>query len=132
MSLAKHDPIATLPGFVSGVDLSGNQYRFVKHGATAGTCAVIAAATDRPIAVQQDKPSTATDDSRLGLVVVGIVRLKADAAISAGAEIQASADGDAKTAVATGYVAGFAMEAATAAGDIISCYVNLINPPLKA
>lgn len=132
MALAYRQDVFTLPGYKAGVDLSGNQYRFVKQGASAGLATPITAATDRPIAVQQGSPTSTVGDSNLDLVMVGIVILKADAAIAAGAEIQASADGDAKTAVATGYVAGFALQAATAAGDQIACVVNLINPPLKA
>lgn len=115
---------------LAGADLSANQYRFVKPSATEGKVVVMAAATDRPIALQLDLPAA---DGRPGeFVQFGIYPVEAGAAVAYGAEIQTDNVGRAITAVATGYVLGRALQAAGAAGERISCYIAIIAAPLKA
>lgn len=115
--------------FEAAADLSSKQFYFVKLTA-ANTINVCAAATDIPCGILQNKPSAA---GRPAVVrMLGLSKVSADAAISAGALVGTSADGqaDAKTAGTdtTNYVAGVALEAATAAGEIIKISLNCMNP----
>lgn len=115
---------------LAGADLSANQWRFVKPHSTEGQVVAIAAATDRPIALQLDLPAAAGRPGEF--VQFGIYEVMAGAAVAYGAEIQTDNQGRAITAVATGYVVGRALQAAENAGELISCYIAIIAAPLKA
>jgi hypothetical protein len=119
-----------IPGLLAGADLSANQFKFVKAGASEGLVVAIAAATDRPIGVQLDKPSAA--GKVIEVASMEITEVIAGAAVAYGAEVQTNAAGQAITAVATGFVVGRALQAAANAGDRISVALNCWNPPLKA
>lgn len=110
----------------AGADLSSNQFRFVKAGATEGQVVAIAAATDIPIALQLDKPNAAAKPGEF--VQFGIYEIEAGAAVSYGDRIQTDAQGRAITAVATGYPVGRALQAAANAGERIACFINTIAP----
>lgn len=102
----------------ASADLSAQQYKFAKISG-ARTLTVCAAATDRPVGVIQNKPvSGATVD----LMVTGVTKMVAGAAVSAGDELTSDAQGRAITAVTAAGANrsyGIALEAATAAGQII-------------
>ena len=117
------------PPLVAGVDLSGNQYRFVKAGTSEGQAAPIAAAADRPIGVQADRPRAGEAGD---FVAFGIAEVVAGAAINYGVEIGLDAQGRAIPAGAGAYICVYALSAASAVGDRLSVFVNLINPPRHA
>ena len=115
--------------FEAAADLSAKQFHFVKLSA-ANTVAACSAATDIPCGILQNKPSAA---GRPAVVrMLGLSKLSADAALSAGALIGTSADGqgDAKTpgTDTTEYVVGIALEASGAAGELIKVSLNCLNP----
>lgn len=113
---------------VAGADLSAKQYYFVKLNAS-GQAVVCSGATDVPIGVLQNKP---TSGKVAEVTVIGYTKISSNAALSAGNLIGTSADGqaDAKTAGTdtTEYVVGV-MLADTGAADVIgSALVNCANP----
>jgi hypothetical protein len=119
-----------IPGFKfspkAGADLSAaaNQYKFVKLDAN-GDVVAIAAATDIPIGVLQNLP---TSGQEAEVMVDGITKLQADAAISVGAIIGTSADGQADVKVLgtdlTEHVVGVALTPAAAAGNYFSALIR--------
>lgn len=115
--------------FEAAADLSAKQFHFVKLTA-ANTVNVCSGATDIPCGILQNKPSAA---GRPAVVrMLGLSKLSADAALSAGALIGTSADGqgDAKTpgTDTTEYVVGIALEASGGAGELIKVSLNCLNP----
>ena len=101
-------------------DHSSNQYKFVAAGANGFT--LQSTNGGFCLGVLQDKPG-ATD--RMGRVAInGVTRVKAGAAIAKGAKIQSNSSGLAITAAFSGYVMGEALEAATAANDVIAMKLN--------
>ena len=78
------------PGiFTASADLSGKQFYFVKLSG-AGTVTVCAAATDVPIGVLQNKP---TSGQAAEVMMLGISKVSSDAALSRGNLIGTSGDG---------------------------------------
>jgi hypothetical protein len=114
-----------IPGLAAGADLSANQYRFVKAGATEGQVVAIAAATDKPLGVQYDTPNAA--GKAIEVVSAGIVEVTAGAAVAYGAEVQTNASGKAITVTTGGTVVGRALQAATADGDRIAVLLNCVG-----
>lgn len=112
----------SIPGLLAGADLSANQYRFVKPGATEMQVVAIAAATDKPIAVQLDKPNAA--GKPVETVSLGVVPVEAGAAVSVGAEVQTDASGRAITLTTGGIGVGRALSAASGAGERIAVALN--------
>lgn len=99
----------------AAADLSAKQYTFVKvTGARAVNSAT--ALGERTYGVLQNKP-LAGDPAVVRRVGVSLV--KASAAIAAGAKVTTTATGLAVTAAATQHIVGTALEAATAANDLI-------------
>jgi predicted RecA/RadA family phage recombinase len=125
-SIPGHPQAPTL----AGADLSANANRFVKAHTTEGQHVAIAAATDLPSGLQLDAPSAAGQSLRA--VQFGIYEVISGAAVAHGARIQTDSSGRAITAVATGYVVGYALQAAENAGERIACFINCVNPPLMA
>lgn len=122
-----------IPGFShtlpAAADLSAHQFKFVKLN-TSGQIAAIAAATDIPFGVLQDKPDAAGEP---GLVtMLGITKLQGDADLAKGDQIGTSADGqaDAKTAGTdtTEYVVGQVLEDNTTAGGYVTAAINCLSP----
>ena len=113
----------------AGADLSSLQYTFVKMSGT--TVIPVAAATDVPVGVVVNK---AANGKTAEVVVFGIVKLVASAAITAGAKIGTTSAGLAVTLVSgtdtTKFICGMALTAATAANDIIT--VLLVPATAKA
>ncbi|MFZ5850329.1 MAG: capsid cement protein [Actinomycetota bacterium] len=104
------------------------QYHFVKVDAN-GRAALCAAATDIPVGVVQNNPRAGEEAE---VVVQGGSKVVADAALSIGALIGTSADGqaDAKTVGTdtTEYVVGRALTATSAAGQIVTALVDCAAP----
>lgn len=112
---------------VAGADLSGvaNQYKFVKLNANRQVI-LCAAATDVPVGVLQNRPGNG-EAATVGYH--GITKVQADAALSAGAQIGTSADGqaDAKTpgTDTTEYVVGIVVGGAGAAGELAEALISI-------
>lgn len=118
--------------FTCATDLSAKQHMAVKESA-ARVVAAMAAATDLPVGVLKDKPvGSGSASASARVVVFGIVKMIAGAAITAGARIQGDAAGKAIPLVATGYGIGRALTAASNDGDEITAFVNFATPPLQA
>ena len=114
--------------FVAAADLSSSQYKFVKLDSN-GKIADIAAATDVPIGVLQDKPTAGQTGT---VVMFGITKVQADASITAAQAIGTSADGQADVKIAgtdiTEYAVGQVLLAAGAAGRIATVVIDCIAP----
>lgn len=116
----------------AGADLSSSQYRFVKLDGS-GNAVVCSGATDIPVGVLQNKP---TSGQSAEIVVVGVSKVNADAALSIGALIGTSADGQADAKVAgtdtTEYVVGRMLTATGAAAQIGTALINAASPARAA
>ena len=120
-----------LPGqvatFTAAADLSAKQYYFVKITAD-NTVNVCAAVTDIPIGVLQNAPASGEAAS---VMLYGISKVSANEAIAVASNIGTGDDGQADVVAAgtdtTVRLVGQALEAASAAGEIISCAINCIN-----
>ena len=120
-----------LPGqvatFTAAADLSAKQYYFVKITAD-NTVNVCAAVTDVPIGVLQNAPASGEAAS---VMLYGISKVSANEAIAVGNNIGTGDDGQADVVAAgtdtTVRLVWQALEAASAAGEIISCAINCIN-----
>lgn len=121
-----------MKSFVAGADLSSSQYKFVELS-SEDTVTVCNAATDVPIGVLQNDP---TSGQEAVVMIIGVSKVQADAALSVGAQIGTSADGqaDAKTPGTdiTEYVVGRVLQASGAAAEIISCLINCASPARAA
>lgn len=116
------------PGiFTASADLSGKQFYFVKLSG-AGTVTVCAAATDVPIGVLQNKP---TSGQAAEVMMLGISKVSSDAALSRGNLIGTSGDGqaDAKTpgTDTTEYIAGQVISGSNSAGGLATAAINCAN-----
>ena len=112
----------------AGADLSAKQYFFVKLDGS-GNAVVCSGVTDIPVGVLQNNP---TSGQTAEVVVIGMTKISADAALSIGAFIGTSGDGqaDAKTngTDTTEYVVGRMLTATGAAAVIGTAMVNCANP----
>lgn len=116
--------------FKAGADLSAKQFYFVKLDTTVGQVVVCAAATDIPIGILQNKP---TSGEEAEIVALGISKVSADAALAINDQIGTSADGQADPKVngtdPTEYVVGRVLTAVSNAGELATVIINCINPP---
>lgn len=115
--------------FVAGADLSTKQYTFVKLN-SSGQVVAAAAATDVPIGVLQNNPTSGAEAS---VTIVGGTKIVASAAATLGTALNfgTSAAGKAATLAVTDttkYVLGVYLEAPGADGDIVAAIVNCANP----
>lgn len=114
--------------FRAGADLSASQYKILEL-ATSGKVSVADGATDKPIGVLQNKP---TSGETAEVVVSGITKVQADADISIGDTIKTSADGQAAKLThgtdTTHYAIGILLQDPGAAGDIVAAYVDCAPP----
>ena len=114
MSYTEQGRNITLP---ANADLSSSQYLFVDCNST-GRVAVVAGNGYKAVGVLQNKP--AAIDRAATVQFDGVTKVKAGAAVAKGADIMSNATGQAITAT-TGLVSqGTALEAATAANQLIS------------
>lgn len=111
-------PNQGIPGLVATGDLSSSQYKLVKISSTAGAVKVGSAATDDCIGVLYNDP---TDGQPAEVVTLGVVAVLAEASVSAGNPVACSTTGRVKaTTTSNNTVVGYALEASSAAGDLIS------------
>lgn len=114
-------PGLKIGSLTASADLSGKQYCFAVLSG-AGTVNAAAASNVQCVGVIQNKPISG---STAEIVVNGVSKVAAGAALSVNAEVMADATGRAVTAATTGNrVQGIALEAATAAGQIIAVLLN--------
>jgi hypothetical protein len=106
--------------FIAGADLSSSQYRFVKHDSTQNQVIVATAGTDKIIGVLLNAPKSGWE-ARVGLLNgSGTYQVVASTSISKDAYVTATTGGKAVTTTTAGnVVAGQALEAAGADGDLI-------------
>lgn len=97
--------------------------RIVKNGASPGYAILNAAATTVSLGVTTENISAATGE-RIDVIFDGIVIVEAGAAITFNTKLTSDGTGRAVTAVATNEVIGIALEAATAAGDLIRMLIR--------
>jgi hypothetical protein len=108
---------ATVFSKLAGADLSAAQYRLVKMASTAGEVIAAAAGTDDIVGVLQNDPADAEVAS---IGVGGILKLQVQASISVGDWLTSDSTGRGAATTTDGdVVIGHALEASTAAGDII-------------
>lgn len=112
----------------ASADLSAKQFYFVKVSGS-GTVDVCSGATDKPVGVLQNKP---TSGQAAEIVVIGVTKVSSDAALTAGNLIGTSGDGqaDAKTpgTDTTEYIVGQMLTTTGAAGVIGTALVNCASP----
>jgi len=108
----------------AAADLSSSQFKAVKLDSN-GKAAAIAAATDLPIGILQNKP---TAGQAAEVMVDGVTKWQADAALTPATVVGTSADGqaDAKTAGTdtTEHACGIVLEGAAAAGNFATVLVR--------
>lgn len=113
----------------AGADLSSKQYYFVKIDSSTGKAVVCAAATDKPVGVLQNNP---TSGQAAEIVVMGLTKVSSDAGLTIGNLIGTSGDGqaDAKTpgTDTTEYVVGTVITSTSNAAEIATVMVNCANP----
>ncbi len=111
---------------VAGADLSALQYTFVKLS-TTDTVVTCTAATDIPIGVLQNAP---TSGQEAEILVVGGTKLTAGATIAIGNILGTTSAGAASvltTSDTTKYVLGTAISGGASA-EIITAVINCANP----
>jgi hypothetical protein len=115
--------------YSAGADLSAKQFFLVKYQASDNSVVPITADTDVPFGVLQNNPASG---GAAEVMHQGISKCSADAAITRGAAIGTSADGQFTTRTigtdTTKYVVGVALETASGANSLISCMVNCMDP----
>lgn len=118
--------VVTVP---AAEDLSTHQHKFVKLN-SSGQAAAIAANTDIPVGVLQNKPSAAGQAAEV--MWVGVSKVQGDADLAKGAQIGTSADGQAAAYVAgtdtTKYIVGQVLDDNAAAGGLATALINCANP----
>ncbi|MBA3775620.1 MAG: DUF2190 family protein [Betaproteobacteria bacterium] len=105
-----------IKNYIAGAAVS--PCRLVKIGAAAGYVIHNAAATTPTLGVTRENILAATGQ-RIDVIHDGIAYVEAGAVVALGAKLTSDATGRAVTAVGTNEGAGTALEAATAAGDLI-------------
>lgn len=114
--------------FIAGADLSAKQYYFVKMSAD-DTVIVCAGATDKPVGVLQNNPIAGQTAE---VTVIGETKISGDADLNAGDSIGTSGDGQAAAYVSgtgtTNYIVGQVKLGNTAAGGLVTAFVNCAAP----
>jgi hypothetical protein len=113
---------------VAGEDLSAKQYHFVKIDNGTGKAVAVSGATDRPIGVVQNNPSSGQEAE---VLISGGTKIKAGGSASAGQALFASASATGVT-LAFGTTASAAYAVGTwvsagAAGEIATAVINCAN-----
>lgn len=128
--MAYNAEVLKITGLTSGGDLSAAQYRFVKAGATAPQVIQCTVDGEKVLGVLHNKPSAA--DRAAEIVFLGVTKVEAGEAISFGDAVKTDSAGRAAVVelTATGadvgdIAVGTALEAATAAGDVITILLGV-------
>ena len=120
--------------FEASGDLSTKQFYFMKQDTTVNRVTTCTATTDIPNGILQNKPDAAGKEAEV--MMVGLSKGSADAALTLGDLVGTSADGQVvKKTVGTDtthYIVGRVLEAATAAADIVTIAVNCLSPTRAA
>lgn len=124
MATAYENPLL-IKSFPANGDLSSSQYKVVELG-SSGVSATNAT-TDVPVGVLQNKPTTGL---AADVMMLGISRCIAVAAITKGVKVSCTAAGKVQTAATGQHIVGIALEAASADGDIIPVLLTLGGAPL--
>lgn len=128
--MAYEGPQINLPALTASADLSAKQYYFVKISG-ANTVTVCAAATDVPVGVLQNTP---TSGQAAVVCVYGVTKVSSDAALTAGNIIGTSADGQADAKAwgtdKTEYGVGRMLTTTGAAGGIGTAIIDCALPTL--
>jgi len=115
-------------GMKAADDLSTKQYYLVKQTAM-DTVDVCAAVTDIPCGVLQNKPSVAGQAAEV--CVFGFTKVSSDEALTYGALIASSADGQAQVSTAgsdgTAYTCGQVFCPSGAGDELATAFVNFAN-----
>jgi hypothetical protein len=114
--------------FTAGEDLSAKQFHFVKVDNGNGTVKAVDGATDRPVGVLQNAP---TSGQAAEVTIVGGTKVECGGSASAGQPIFSSASANAVTLAfgttgSAAFVVGSFVEAA-AAGTISTAVINCAN-----
>jgi hypothetical protein len=104
----------------AAVDLSTKQFHFVKLDGN-GRIIAIAAGTDKPIGILQDKPKQGAAGN---VMLDGVSKLVSDVAIPAGSGVGTSADGQGTI----GGTLGQALKTTNAAGEMATVAFSCIRP----
>jgi hypothetical protein len=108
--------------FKAGADLTGLQFRICKFGANAREVIPSVVATTKPLGVLQDKPSAI--GRAVAVRLIGISKVVAGAAVAIHSNIASDGSGRGIASVTAGdYCIGVNLEAAAAAGDIITVLI---------
>ena len=108
--------LGSIPGLKANADLSSSQFRFVKL--TSGKVAQCSVAGEGAIGVLQDKPSAANQAANV-CALVGVSKVVAGAAVAQGAKVTTDNQGRAATWATGNHLMGYALNAASAAGEVI-------------
>lgn len=126
-----HEERLRSTSYVVDVDLSGAQYKLIKMN-SAGHGIAFAAATDVPLGILQNKP---TSGQTATVAMAGVSKMICSAAVAAGNLIGASADGRGapNPAGASGiYIIGVARTATANANEVFSVEFSTEGTPAKA
>lgn len=122
--MAYQGPQICIPGLTASADLSAKQFYFVKMSGE-GTVTVCAGATDKPVGVLQNNP---TSGQEAKVCAIGVTKVSGDADLNYGMLIGTSGDGqaDAKTpgTDTTEYIAGQVIKGNGAAGGLATAVIN--------
>jgi hypothetical protein len=123
--MAFEGPQSKLVGVTASADLSAKQYLFVKMSGEK-TVTVCAAATDLPIGVLQNAP---TSGQEAEVAFSGITKLIGTADLNFGDQIGTSSGGHAvaKSAGTTDYIVGRVINGNAAAGGYITAAINCVS-----
>jgi hypothetical protein len=117
--------------FLAAGDLSSYQYYLMKVSAD-NTVNVCAATTDKPVGILQNKPTAAGQPAEV--MVFGVSKCSADAALAYGNVLGTSDDGQGtpvtESAAATAYAVGTCLVGAGSgnAGQIAEVFIHAGNP----
>lgn len=122
MAISKRSP-TSIPGLLAGADLSVvTGGRFLTVDATGR--AVLTAAAGRIDCALEADANPALDQAVSNMGPGAVAKIEASAAIAAGAPVGSAANGQARTAVGGDFVAGVALNAAGAVGEVVSVFLS--------
>lgn len=102
----------------AGGDLSAAQWTFVKL--SSGQVVQCDSAGENAIGVLGNKPSAQGEAAEVYLLASGgVLKIQSDGTVTAGDEIQTSADGQALNAAASDYILGVAIDGTSTAGELV-------------
>ncbi len=115
--------------FTAGEDLSASQYKFVKIDNGTGNVVAVDGATDRPVGVLQNSP---TSGQAAEVTIVGGTKVHAGGSASAGQALFANASANAVTLAfgttgSAAFVVGAFVEVA-ASGSIVTAVIDCAAP----